>query len=471
MYSASSSRAQQREFIARNRYQIGMSTHTMPASGLRSPHELGIRNNREPNLYDKYTTIGRSSHSEQSSRTLNTNQSSTMSSKSGNQFKVSEIVNPDGSVTVRNLLINEDGIWTKKEQKIDNRRCDRLHRPSRYVTRGTNFDRHDHRTQIVSDGIPAMQQADSFSSGSSYSSGEEAVAHRLRRQRLAQSSTFFDASTNATTGSRTPERAQHEGQKLMPSLYAGGTPPPIPRSPERLRRPQPMNTTVYSPTYSPTNPSTPSRRRQSRSKNTKTSPRHVAFSEPLSFEQLQPGEDGRILKNGNYDFMKSDVLVDIYSGIDAPGRRSVNQSFSSGYSDADSSIFDDVAQNSKDSYERQSALPKRPNRISYVDNDKERPIPNLYSVTVHKTSKADKIGIYAHLDDSSSYGKRLVVSHVAPDGKFANTIIKEGDIMVSINGEDMIENPNLQKALGEYQTFESNCRNTNEIYKSSHFRF
>jgi hypothetical protein len=423
VYSASSSRAQQREFIARNRYQIGMSTHTMPASGLRSPHELGIRNNREPNLYDKYTTIGRSSHSEQSSRTLNTNQSSTMSSKSGNQFKVSEIVNPDGSVTVRNLL------------------------------------------------IPAMQQADSFSSGSSYSSGEEAVAHRLRRQRLAQSSTFFDASTNATTGSRTPERAQHEGQKLMPSLYAGGTPPPIPRSPERLRRPQPMNTTVYSPTYSPTNPSTPSRRRQSRSKNTKTSPRHVAFSEPLSFEQLQPGEDGRILKNGNYDFMKSDVLVDIYSGIDAPGRRSVNQSFSSGYSDADSSIFDDVAQNSKDSYERQSALPKRPNRISYVDNDKERPIPNLYSVTVHKTSKADKIGIYAHLDDSSSYGKRLVVSHVAPDGKFADTIIKEGDIMVSINGEDMIENPNLQKALGEYQTFESNCRNTNEIYKSSHFRF
>jgi len=417
----------------------------MPASALRSPYELGFRNNREPNLYDKYTTVSGSSHSQQSSRTLTTNQSSTMSSKSENQFKVSEIVNPDGSVTVRNLLINEEGIWTKQEQKIDNRRCDRLHRPSRYATRGTNFDRNDHRTQIIgTDDIPAMQPVDSFSSGSSYSSGEEAVAHRLRRQRLAHSSTkLFDPSSNSTTGSRTPERAQYEGQKVIPSLYAGGTPPPIPRSPGR---PQTMNTTVYSPTYSPTNlptnrSTTSSRRKQSRPKN---SPRRVAFSEPLSFESV---EDGRILKNGNYDFMKSDVLADIYSDIDVPGHRAVNQSFTSEY-DGDSSIFDDLPQTSKDAYERQqSALPKRPNRISYVDNDKERPIPNLYSVTVHKISKADKIGIYVHLDDSSSYGKRLVVSQVAPDGKFANTIIKEGDVVVSINGEDMIEDPNLQRAL------------------------
>jgi S1-C subfamily serine protease len=167
----------------------------------------------------------------------------------------------------------------------------------------------------------------------------------------------------------------------------------------------------------------------------------------LSFES---GENRRILKNGNYDFMKTEVLADIYSDIDAPGHRAVNRSFASGY-DGDSSIFDDLPETSKDAHERQqNALSKRPNRISYVDNDKERPIPNLYSVSVHKTSRADKIGIYVHLDDSSSYGKRLIVSQVAPNGKFANTIIKEGDVVVSINGEDMIEDPNLQRALSEY---------------------
>ena len=88
-------------------------------------------------------------------------------------------------------------------------------------------------------------------------------------------------------------------------------------------------------------------------------------------------------------------------------------------------------------------------------------------MTVHKTSKTDKIGIYVHLENFSN-GNRLVISKVAHDGKFTNTRIKKGDIIVSINGEDMIENPKLDKALSKYLKLEPSFEKLNKKNTKAH---
>jgi C-terminal processing protease CtpA/Prc len=75
--------------------------------------------------------------------------------------------------------------------------------------------------------------------------------------------------------------------------------------------------------------------------------------------------------------------------------------------------------------------------------------PEVLTVTVHKVSQGEKIGIFVGLK-KFSYGKRLVVSRVAPDGKFANSGVEAGDIVVSINGKNMLEKPSSQEAFGTY---------------------
>jgi len=153
-----------------------------------------------------------------------------------------------------------------------------------------------------------------------------------------------------------------------------------------------------------------------------------------------------------YHTAMSNPITDIYSDLDSEERAKVSQSFSSG----DSSVFDDVPLMNTadaafgefdDAYLRRTPLAKHRNKISYADSDKEQRVPNLYSVTVTKSSQSDRIGIYVHRENYAG-GRRLVVSKVAPDGKFADTKIKEGDVVVSINGEDMTSNPSLERALG-----------------------
>jgi C-terminal processing protease CtpA/Prc len=69
-------------------------------------------------------------------------------------------------------------------------------------------------------------------------------------------------------------------------------------------------------------------------------------------------------------------------------------------------------------------------------------------VTVVKRGPSDKIGIHVGLK-KLAWGIHLVVSKVSPDDKFAKTLIERGDIVVSINGKNFLEDPNTDDALGE----------------------
>lgn len=395
--------------------------------------EVGVKPNWQEHVNVRFETVDDSSYA--SSRSLN--QYSAMSDNSGSQFKVSEIVNPDGSATIRSLLINEDGLWTKQEEEIDTAQFERIHRGR---------------------GASATNRDNSFEDDIAYLTSElaleyrpEAIAHRLRRQRLAQSSLLADVSTNSlfadistdSPGRYSPNRPAHEGETSMPSL-------------------SPITRTTKSSM-------SPSRLGQPGSKNRGNSPKHVAFSEPLSSAESQSRAD-RMSSSDNSKKVNSDLyhlmgnnpyITDIYNDVDPTAHLAIKTSYSS-----DSSIFDDVAQTSyvdrvlgklEDSKVRQGASPKKQNRISHVDDKDETFVPNLYSVSVDKTSSSDKIGIYVHLQNFT-YGKRLVVSKVAPDGKFGNTRIKEGDVVVSINGNDMTEDPDLQQAL-------SKCHHVESVFK------
>lgn len=371
--------------------------------------------NRGSILNHTLTTVDDYSHSDQSSRSQYS------------RMKVSEIVNPDGSLTIRNLHIDDHGIWSKHEHEVDNQEFAMPHRASPLTSRESSFDKVDY-TKSKTDGMKRVESS-------------EAIAHQLRRQRLAQQSPFVvDVSSNSTPVSHTSNRSQDEGQKLINSLYASSD----------SRGSRMMNTRMYLPT----DPPSPSRPSRSRSKSASRRHKHVAFSEPLSHSQFQQGHDGFYPTSGEstnyatsfdpfYHEEKSDLIMDIYSDLDR------GQSFSSGHSDAESSVFDNVAQISNIDRILGQLQDTRAllNNHSFAD-DKERRIPHLYSVTVNKASEQDKLGIYVHVE-TASYGKRLVVSKVAPDGKFANTKIKEGDVVVSINGEDMTEDPTLEKALSK----------------------
>ncbi len=361
--------------------------------------------------------------------------------------KVSEIMNPDGTVTIRDFHMDSDGSWTKNEQLINHQRRERLLRRE-YLTHagGVNFDRQN-RTQIMIDDAPGETDP------------SEAIAHQLRRQRLAQSSLLVDSSSTSTSGSPSPRRALHDGGKSAITL-----------SPGPFRESRMMKTTMYSPTSSPTNTSTPSSRLKQGSRKSRNRQKHVVFSEPLTPPRSQPSEklmerpveeqtpSRKVINKENYGYFyhteMSNPIMDIYSDLDSDERPKVSQSFSSG----DSSVFDDVPQVTSpdtsfaeidDAYLRRTPLAKHRNKISYADSDKEQQIPNLYSVTVTKASQSDRIGIYVHRE-SHAGGHRLVISKVAPDGKFADTKIKAGDVVVSINGEDMTSNPSLERALGKF---------------------
>jgi len=159
---------------------------------------------------------------------------------------MSEITNPDGTVTIRDLHMDSDGSWTKNEQIINLQRRERLRRREHLTNAGgVNFDRQN-RMQIMIDGDPGETDP------------SEAIAHQLRRQRLAQSSLLVDSSSTSTSGSPSPKRAQHDGGKSAITL-----------SPGPFRESRMMKTTMYSPTYSPTNTSTPSSRLKQGSKKVK----------------------------------------------------------------------------------------------------------------------------------------------------------------------------------------------------------
>lgn len=68
--------------------------------------------------------------------------------------------------------------------------------------------------------------------------------------------------------------------------------------------------------------------------------------------------------------------------------------------------------------------------------------------SVRKTTPDDKIGIFVGLKQLEC-GIRLVVTKVSPHGKFAESPIERGDIVLSINGTNFLQNPNSDLALGK----------------------
>ncbi len=409
-------------------------------SSPRSLHEYSFGQSREESY--RYST-----DSSRFSRTPNS---------LGSPITISEVMNPDGSVTIRSVDIHSDGSWTKREQQINAQRRERLLRREYLSQNGAmNFERQN-RIKVVTEEVDPS----------------EAIAHELRRQRLAQSSSFLaDSSSTSTAGSRNPRRAQHDGGN-----------PAITLSPGPFRGSRMMNTETYSPTYSPTNysnTSTPSSRLKHGSKKSRSRNKHVVFSEPLTPPRFQPREVpteepisstkvvNKVVEKpyGYYYHSKmSNPILDVYSDLDSQERAKLKQSFSSG-----DSIFDDVPPTSnvgtalENTYVGGRSSSKNRSKISYADSDIEQQIPNLYSVTVTKTSASDRIGIFVHRENFAG-GHRLVVSKVAPDGKFADTKIKEGDVVVSINGEDMTSNPSLERALSKFHHSMNECEKMEERF-------
>jgi hypothetical protein len=68
--------------------------------------------------------------------------------------------------------------------------------------------------------------------------------------------------------------------------------------------------------------------------------------------------------------------------------------------------------------------------------------------TVRKKSLDDRIGVFVGVCQLPC-GPRLVVTKVSSNGKFAESPIEKGDIVVSINGKDFLNNPNSEEALGK----------------------
>ena len=381
------------------------SSQSSQSSSPRSPHELmAFRHSQDPNFHTKYNM-----HAAQ---------------YSPERFQMSDPASSD------------DDSWSKEQQEVIDQRRERPLRREILSYEGAS--------EVHERGYDGIAGVDS----------SEALGHQLRRQRLAQSPT-----------------RKYVPDYLKPSLDSA------PSTPNPFRRPKMMNTTDYSPsytppTYSPTSggsSTTSSKLRKpgsesSRgSKSSRPRDKHVNFSEPVSSTRFQASEEvksvEKALNSANYGYFfhtaeMSDPIVNIYSDLESPQRQPVTRSFSSS---AESSVFDDVALTSNmdtslgkitDYTERRSS-PQRKHRTSFFDDegDQSTSTPSLYSVTVNKTSKTDKIGIYVHRETFSDGQHRLVVSKVAPDGKFANTRVKEGDVVVSINGQDMTEEPTLERAL------------------------
>ncbi len=381
------------------------------SSSPRSPHELmAFRHSQDPNFHSKYTM-----HAAQ---------------YSPERFQMSDPVSSD------------DDSWTEEEQELIDQRRQRPLRREILSYQGAS--------EIHERGYDKITGVDS----------SEALGHELRRQRLAQ----------------TPSQKYVPDYELLHYEHKPSV-DPAPLSPGPFRRSKMMNTTEYSlsykpPTYSPTSTSsstTSSRLRKPGSKKSRPRDKHVNFSEPVSSTRFQASEEmksvEKALNSANYGYFfhnaeMSDPIVDIYSDLESPERRpTVNRSFSSS---GESSVFDDVALTSNmdtalgkiTNYAERRSSSQKKNRKSFFDDegDQSTSTPSLFSVTVNKKSKTDKIGIYVHRETLSDGKHRLVVSKVAPDGKFANTRIKEGDVVVSINGQDMTEEPTLERALSTYHS-------------------
>eukprot|EP00536_Pseudo-nitzschia_multiseries_P012155 jgi/Psemu1/290108/fgenesh1_pg.448_\ len=332
--------------------------------------------------------------------------------------------------------------------KILSSQYDAIHRSKRanYAKRDTPSDRYD-RLKAMMDELPEVKRVNTHESGGSSSSDElvgehpdlgkhrggrndltEAGAHKLRRQRLAQSpSLLINSALNYTTRACSPLRSSFSStncnQRLRQSQRKRSTGPPRAKA------------------------STKSQPRRVAS-NLNKREKHVAFKEPVTPERRsRTGTCTTHPVSPVLSCLPAPLKGGYHGGIDPMGHRMPEESFESQESD-DASIFafrETVkADATRDQSQRRQGQHSTKHRTP-CSNAKETH-SNLHSVTVRKESKEDKIGIFLQLHKFKQ-GNRLVVSHISPTGKFANSGIEFGDIVVSINSEDMLENPQTEKAL------------------------
>ncbi|KAG7361548.1 PDZ domain containing protein [Nitzschia inconspicua] len=427
------------------------------------------------------------------------------------QYKVSEMVNPDGTVTVRNLVITVDGSWKCLQEERDYHQSSEGPSSRRsaasqsystflpqinsashslsYSTLKSEIDLPSNRHS--SDMVPELTPVASFDTSRSSRSSEtskagksrsdvselsEAGAHELRRQRLAKSMNF----------------AQKFGVQASPPLQTYTTKddhlqqsPSSPRSLDSSQSSQIM-LLMRSPVGTRT-PTTPATQRQDlesppRSlrpaafvshKNRKTGnsskSKHVVFLDyesDSSDENISPAkgksasdDESSVFRNVVTPSPEGSGKIDEILG--PPPHPTFLLPNGDGADDGASKNSNRSAKsNGSGTMQRDVETPRIPIEIppaqmsaaKYLsdevqDADEEKTdTPFIHTVTVHKGSKGDKIGIFVGLK-RFSYGKRLVVSRVAPDGKFANSGVDVGDIVVSINGKSMLERPSSQEAF------------------------
>jgi hypothetical protein len=468
----------------------------MSTTKLQSSSTAGFVN-RFLSICDEDATVENYSlDADDSAISLQTDHYSEVSKVKTSKYKVSEMINPDGSITVRNLLIQEDGTWIRNQEEIDDN--------------GQNHNRYSD--------IPSLEQANSFESSNSSCSdhndlSEGAVANRLRRQRLAQTQLLttnpsFDTASEgiyrsfhngqhqekirlssvyaggtpprsfqpsfdaASEGSyRSFQNVQHQDKIRLPSVYAGGTPPrsfqpsfdtasegsyrcfqnvqhqekeQLPSmyaggTPPRSFQPSDQSHTKMFLTTNPFIPPRPARVRS----NIGNTVKHVAFSEPVESVVSEIGDDERT-------FTRFHAVEQKNSSRNSGEESSIFQDVTTPY---ENNYLDDILGQLQDSNVNHSSPPDISNGISYLDEDHCDYAPHIHSVTVYKNSQSDKIGIYVGLE-KFDFGNRLVISMIAPNGKFADSGIEVGDIVISINSESMVEDPSPQRASGKYLCLE-----------------
>lgn len=295
------------------------------------------------------------------------------------KFELSKMINPDGSVTVRSLLNQEDGTWVIEEDVYDD---------------NSNNQRYD-CDQYADNAIPSL--------------------------------TFESSSSSDTT--------DKSRSKLLPFMSTGGT---------RSLSFEPVH---HSETTAPFR-STPF---------TLTRPKPIRL-EPIEYMRTYSSQEVMDRMIDRKGFLEAEKIKKKNGSYHSKGKFADKHSFSS-VSSEESSVFQDVivSHYDKDNIDEilgrledqkvhKQSLIGVANGVSYPDEDPEDYNPIINSVTVYKNSQEDKIGIYVGLQNFH-FGARLVISKIASGGKFVTSVIKVGDIVISINGENMEENPSPERAL------------------------
>lgn len=384
-------------------------------------------------------------------------------------FKISEIINPDGSVSIRRKIINPDGSSCIREEEY----CD-----LKKISSKTSE-------------VPNLQLSDS--SDSSFSSlatvktkGSSAIFRTNPREEMQQRS-FVDArstqsdssdssdisyllSSNAkdmmksvqieehprnrvdTMSSQSDEDRSSSNANEIFKTYQRG---------KQQRRNRVGNQWAQADSSDSSNISYLHSSDKSSTFKPTAGTTHLKKTSELHTQQWLTGDDGNFGRN-EWPFcttrpMNPVPFEDVKRSSPKPSvsKRASSASLSGNSNAANSHSIDGYSTMSfsSNAQEKPRTRPKlRIDRPLLRAPNVEKPVwqsSDTVAVTVKKEGAKDKIGINVGLKDLAC-GVRLVVSKISPNGKFANSPIEMGDIVVSINGKKFLENPNPEDALGEY---------------------